>query len=207
MLEAKNLCFKYGSGGDPVLQDVSFSIGAGEIVGLGGPSGSGKSTLAKLLAGYLTPASGSILLDGKPIKQKGAYPVQMLFQTPELAVNPRTTIREILTEFVPENGLLWKQFGIRGAWLDRFPHELSGGELQRVCIARTLIPGVRVFIADEISSAVDAITQAEIWRVLLSYAVSTRTALVVISHDQCLLERVTTRRLIMESGIMTAPVA
>lgn len=202
MLETKNLCFRYGSGGDPVLQDVSFSIGAGEIIGLGGASGSGKSTLARLIAGYLTPTSGSVILDGRPIARKGAYPVQMLFQTPELAVNPRWTIKKILTEFVPENDFLWSQFGIRRAWLERFPHELSVGELQRVCVARTLIPGVRVLIADEISGALDAIRQAEIWQVLLSYAVSTRTALVVISHDQWLLERLTTRWVIMENGCM-----
>ncbi|MFQ7500556.1 MAG: ATP-binding cassette domain-containing protein, partial [Blautia coccoides] len=87
-LEAKNLGFRY-TNGPWILKNVNFSIEEGERVGLVGPSGYGKSTLVKLLGGYLEPCEGEILLDGKPMEKKGICPVQLIYQHPEKAINPR----------------------------------------------------------------------------------------------------------------------
>ena len=200
MLAADNLTFRYWGGKPPVLANASIKVAPGEVVGLVGPSGSGKSTLAKLLAGYLAPQDGQVLLDELPLPRHGLCPVQLLFQTPELAVNPRWKIHEILSEMHGSRRSRWSALGIRDAWLDRFPHELSGVELQRVCIARSLGPGVRFLIADEISGMLDTITQAEIWQALLAYASAENIGILAISHDVKLLERIAQRLAALENG-------
>lgn len=193
MLEARNVRFGYPGAG-LVLRNVSLALGPGDILGLDGPSGAGKSTLGRLLAGLLEPEAGSVRLDGKHLPRAGFCPVQMLFQTPELAVNPRWPAGRILAEaFAPDPRLL-DAFGIRPAWLERFPHELSGGELQRIAVVRALAPPVRFLVADEITASLDPLAQAEIWRALLALAVERELGLLVVSHDDALLARVATRR-------------
>ena len=88
-LEAKNVSFRYREHSPWILREISLSVEKGERVGLVGPSGYGKSTLLRLMGGYLKPASGEILLDGKPLPQKGVCPVQLIYQHPEKAINPR----------------------------------------------------------------------------------------------------------------------
>ena len=90
-LEAKNVSFRYREHSPWILREISLSVEKGERVGLVGPSGYGKSTLLRLMGGYLKPASGEILLDGKPLPQKGVCPVQLIYQHPEKAINPRWT--------------------------------------------------------------------------------------------------------------------
>jgi ABC-type dipeptide/oligopeptide/nickel transport system ATPase subunit len=124
----------------------------------------------------------------------------MLLQTVELAVDPRWRVSEILTEAHQPTRDLMRAFGIRESWLDRYPHELSGGELQRVAIVRALDDRIRFLIADEITGMLDAITQAEIWNMLLSFAGRRRLGMLVISHDQDLLARVATRQLRLSQG-------
>lgn len=176
-----------------ILRNVSLAIRPGEVVGLDGPSGAGKSTLGRLFAGLHEPEAGAVRLDRKPLPRAGFCPVQMLFQTPELAVNPRWTAGRILGEaFAPDPRLL-DAFDIRPAWLQRFPHELSGGELQRIAIVRALAPTLRFLVADEITASLDPLAQAEIWRALLFWAAERRVGLLVISHDASLLARVATR--------------
>ncbi len=203
MLDVRHLSFGYG-GAEPLLRDVSLSVAPGEVVGLEGASGSGKSTLGRLLAGFLTPWSGSILVDGEFLPTRGFSPIQVLFQTAELAVNPRWTVRRILTEAHEPSCDLLQAFGIREAWIGRYPHELSGGELQRVAIVRSLSARVRYIIADEISGMLDPITQVEIWKALLAFATEHQIGLLIITHDAALMERIATRRVTLDQGRLIA---
>ncbi|MDE7324105.1 MAG: ATP-binding cassette domain-containing protein [Lachnospiraceae bacterium] len=188
-LEAKNISFRYGRREPWVIQNFNFSVEQGTCVGLSAPSGAGKSTLAMLLAGYLTPEEGGILLDGKPLPKKGICPVQLIYQHPEHAVNPRWRLRKVLEESgrIPEKLLV--SLGIEREWLERFPRELSGGELQRFCVARALMSDARFLICDEISTMLDVITQAQIWRVVCSEAKKRGMGIVVITHNHHLAGR------------------
>lgn len=192
-LEAKGIYFRYGKKLPWIMEDMDFKIEEGERVAVFAPSGYGKTTLAMLLAGYLKPEKGEILLDGKPLPPKGVCPVQMIFQHPEKAVNPRWKLRKILEEGgIPDISLL-DAFGIESAWLDRYPAELSGGELQRFCIARALLIGAKYIICDEISTMLDTITQAQIWNVVLEEAKKKNTGVIAITHNKYLAKRISTR--------------
>lgn len=163
MLEAENIFFSYQKGEPPVLKGVSLSVGPGERVGVLAPSGYGKTTLMKILAGYLQPDAGRVLVDGKLLPAKGYCPVQMVWQHPERAVKPRLKLRKTLAEGDGLDRRLEEGLGIEEDWKGRFPQELSGGELQRFCIARALGRRTRYLIADEISTMLDLITQGQIW--------------------------------------------
>lgn len=162
MLEANNIIFSYDRGREPVLDRVNLRVEPGERVGIFSPSGSGKTTLLKILSGYLVPEKGQVLVDGSPLPQRGFCPVQMVWQHPERAVNPRLTMKKILAEGGPGNSRLETVFGIQEDWKRRYPGELSGGELQRFCIVRALGEGTRYLLADEITAMLDFITQAQI---------------------------------------------
>ena len=157
------------------------------------PSGYGKTTLGKLLAGYLSPVRGQVALAGKPMPEKGYSPVQLIFQNPELSVNPRWRIQQILQEGYSPEPLVLQALGIHPGWLTRYPHELSGGELQRVAIARILNPFTQYLIADEMTAMLDANTQALIWQGILSFVKQQQIGLIVISHDDPLLRRLCDR--------------
>ncbi|MDR1028788.1 MAG: ATP-binding cassette domain-containing protein, partial [Clostridiales Family XIII bacterium] len=145
-LEAKNIGFRYEGKGARILKGVNLSVESGERLALVGPSGCGKSTLARLLSGYLTPDRGEALWNGKPLPRKGYCPVQMIWQHPESAVNPRLKMERILCEsWTPDRELL-AGMGIEAGWMTRWPGELSGGELQRFCIARVLGPDTKFLI-------------------------------------------------------------
>jgi len=195
MLEAKALAYRYGKQRSWLFNDLDLQIAPGEIVGMSGQSGRGKSTLAKVLAGYLPPGRGSVLIGDRPLQGSGHCPVQLLFQHPELAVNPRWKISKILREAEETTPALHQDLGIEPAWLDRYPHELSGGELQRVCLARALGAGTRYLLCDEMTSMLDALTQAHIWRIILDIARSRRLGLLVISHDTTLIARLCSRNI------------
>jgi peptide/nickel transport system ATP-binding protein len=174
---------------DWLFQDVNISLESGEIVGLIGPSGSGKTTLGRILAGHELPLKGSVAIDGEPYPIKGYHPVQMVLQHPEQAVNPRWRIKRILEESWQPDQLTLEALGIADEWRQRTPVELSGGELQRICIARALGPGTRFLIADEMTTMLDAITQAQVWHAVLKIAQARNLGLLVISHDRSLLKR------------------
>lgn len=192
-LEARNISFRYGKAGDWILKGVNLSVGAGERVGLIGPSGCGKSTLAKILAGYERPVDGEVLLGGSPLPRKGYCPVQMIYQHPEQAVNPRWKMEKTLCEgWTPDEELL-EAMGIEREWLKRWPSELSGGELQRFLIARVLGPETRFLVCDEISTMLDVITQAQVWEIVLKAAERQGLGLLVVTHNTALAKRVCTR--------------
>lgn len=193
MLKGENLSFRYGSDKPWIWQGISLEIAPGEIVGLSGPSGLGKTTLGKILAGYLPPNTGRVTVANQPLPMSGYCPVQLIFQHPELAMNPRWRIHQILSEGHFPSPELMASLSLEGGWLNRWPHELSGGELQRVAVARALGPQTRYLIADEMTAMLDANTQAQIWQVVLSHARQHQLGVLVISHDAPLLERLCQR--------------
>ena len=190
MLEAKNIYFRYGRSKNPIFEDFSLSLKRGECTALLAPSGFGKTTLALLLSGYLKPDKGSITLDGKPLPDKGICPVQLIYQHPEKAIDPRWRLRRVLAETGAVDVDLIQRLGIEDAWLNRYPRELSGGELQRFCVARALMSGADYIICDEISTMLDVITQAQIWNVMLSEMDRRGFGMLAVTHNRRLAERV-----------------
>lgn len=197
-LEAKEVSFRYGHSGRWILKNIHLSVQQGERVGLVGPSGYGKSTLAKLLAGYEKPYQGQILLDGSPLPRKGICPVQLIYQHPEQAINPRWRMRKVLQESGQNCESILTALGIEPDWLNRYPRELSGGELQRFCVARSLFEGTQFLIADEMSTMLDVITQAQIWNLMLEQVDQRNLGLIVVTHNKHLAERVCTRMIDLE---------
>ena len=227
MLEAEDIVFSYKNKEKPVLDHVSLSVEPGERVGVLGPSGYGKTTLMKILAGYLKPDAGRVLLDGKPLFEKGGFPgrifggsqgcsesycrgcssrccrgcssrycpVQMVWQHPERAVNPRLTLGETLKEADRIDRQLEIGLGLEEDWKTRYPRELSGGELQRFCIARALGQRTRYLIADEISTMLDMITQGQIWNFLIEETSKRNIGMLVVSHSRELLDYICTRQI------------
>lgn len=191
-LEAKNIYFRYNRRQPWILEGRSITIDRGQRLAVFAPSGFGKTTLAMLLAGYLEPVRGEVLLDGKQFPRKGICPVQLIFQHPEKAVNPRWKLKKVLEE----GGILREEvldaFGMEQAWLERFPRELSGGELQRFCVARALMSGADYLICDEISIMLDGITQAQIWKVILEEAEKRNMGILTVTHNRYLAERTAT---------------
>ena len=193
MLRVENLSFSY-DGKKKILKDVSLSLKPGEILGLMAPSGFGKSTLGKLMAGYIKAPRGAVTVDGKDINDlKGFLPVQMVHQAPEKNVNIRWKVEKILNEGWEVNFDVKEKFGIEDSFLDKFPTELSGGELQRVCIARVLYKETKYLIADEVTTMLDSISQAQICHLLIHFAKKHGLGILFISHNQALLEAVTDR--------------
>ena len=193
-LEARNISFRYGEKSREILKDFSLKAESTERVGLVAPSGFGKTTLCKILSGYEKPDSGQVLLDGKPLDFYGSYcPVQLIWQHPEQAINPRLRMRSVLEEGDNVSPDLIKRLGIEADWMNRFPAELSGGEMQRFCIARALGQRTQFLLADEISTMLDLITQSQIWHFLMDETEKRRIGMIVVSHSQELLEKVCTR--------------
>lgn len=197
MLDVKNLSYRYGED-SPVLCNVSLRVADGERLALLGPSGRGKSTLALLLAGYLPLQKGTITLDGASLPKDCYNPIQLIYQHPEKAMDPRWKVGDTLREEwdVPEE--LLTAIGAEPDWLTRWPHELSGGQLQRLSILRALSPKTRVLIADEITASLDPITQAQIWSVILREIEKNRTMLIAITHNEALAQRICKRMVHIE---------
>lgn len=192
-LEAKNIYFRYNHKQPWILENRNVIIEKGERLAIFAPSGYGKTTLAMLLSGYLSPTKGQILLDGSLLPKNGVCPVQMIFQHPEKAINPRWRLKRVLEESGNLREDILTSFGIETAWLDRFPRELSGGELQRFCVARALMSGADYLICDEISTMLDVITQAQIWNVILSEAEKQNMGIIAITHNIHLAKRIATK--------------
>lgn len=194
MLSAQGVSFRYPGAADEVLSGIDLDVETGEIVALSGPSGRGKTTLARVLAGYEMPSRGSVTVDGDPVfKTRGFNPVQLVFQHPEKAVNPRWTMRKVLRESQLTDDEVVESLGIEKEWLGRYPNEVSGGELQRFCVARALTAETRYVIADEMTTMLDALTQAHIWRVVTEWAAKHQAGVLVVSHEAPLVSRLCSR--------------
>ena len=197
ILQAKNISFQYKKD-RMILEDVNFSVNCGERVGLVAKSGYGKSTLAKILAGHLTQTKGTISIDEKAIEKKGFYPVQLIYQHPEKSINPKWKMKRALKENGDIDKNLLEILGIKDIWMDRYPNELSGGELQRIAIARSITKDTKFLIADEITAMLDGITQAQIWQALMKIAQENSIGMVEIPHNEALAERICTRIVYLE---------
>ena len=186
-LKADNISFSYNKKRQ-ILKDISLSLNSNQIIGLIGDSGSGKSTLCKIMAGYITNYTGEVTLDGQKIPEKDFDPVQLIFQHPEKTMNPKWKMEKVLRESWIPTQELKDTFGLKDNWLNRWPSELSGGELQRFSILRALNPKTKFIIADEISTMLDAVTQVQIWEALISHCKANNIGILAVSHDKELLE-------------------
>ncbi|WP_019170051.1 dipeptide ABC transporter ATP-binding protein [Pseudaminobacter salicylatoxidans] len=203
---------------------VTLDIKPGEILGIVGESGSGKSTLAKAMTG-LNRFDGLIEFDGKPVRglsdMGGDYrrDVQIVFQHPDASLNPRQRISEILARpirlYGGRDGLprrrqieeMLKRVRLPATYIDRFPHQLSGGEKQRIAIARAFLSNPRLVICDEITSALDVSVQASVIELLMELHQQTGAAYIFITHDINLIRQIAHRIAVMYRGDLIEVVA
>nr|WP_205861479.1 ABC transporter ATP-binding protein [Planosporangium flavigriseum] len=192
-------------GRTPVLSDVAFTVGDGEAVGLVGSSGAGKTTIARCVVGQERPRAGSITYDGVPVGRSRRH-VQMVFQDPRSSLNPRWTVRRSLREPARNFGLpapgadLVTQVGLDPALLDRYPHELSTGQCQRICIARALVTGPRLLVLDEPLSALDLPLQAQILDLLDELRRERGLSYLFVSHDIMVVAALCDRVVVLQNG-------
>ncbi|CNI18658.1 putative transport ATPase [Yersinia massiliensis] len=191
MFSVENLTIDQG--GKRLWDTISFSLKAGERLGISAPSGFGKTTLGRVLAQWQSATSGQILLGRAPLAKKGYCPVQLVPQHPEQSFNPYRTTGESLHDAWRPDDYWLERMVVDPAWLKRRPDELSGGELARIALLRALDPRTRFLIADEVTAQLDAHIQAQIWQVLLSEAAHRPLGLIVFSHNKALLEKVCSR--------------
>ena len=212
VLEARGLSCAFGS--DRVLfRDLDLSVHAGERVAIVAPSGAGKTTLCRILAGYRKPDAGCVLVRDVPLggaapgprsvqsgnAAPGPRSVQLISQHPEKAFDPRMHMRDSLAEAGDLTDArsvdLRARFGVRDAWLDRLPHELSGGELMRFCLVRALMTGPTVLICDESTAMLDLVTQDELLSQIRELQESWGFGLILVSHSPGVIAQVATRLL------------
>ena len=201
------------------VEDVSFTVGRGEVVGLVGESGSGKSTLGRLALRLLDLTSGSVRMNGEPIEhlgQRALRPLrrkaQMVFQDPYASLNPRLRVASIIGEALDAHGLaqggarrariaeLLELVGLQPEHADRYPHEFSGGQRQRIGIARALAVEPQLIIADEPVSALDVSVQAQILNLLQDLRYRLGVAMLFISHDLDVIEIICDRIVVLYLG-------
>lgn len=215
-LIASDVTFAYGSG-PSVVKNVSLNVPPGAAIGIVGESGSGKTTLASLLVGMLTPTTGSVTVHGHswgdvrpqdPLRRA----VQMVFQNPYTALNPRVSALSTVAEVFQSSGTiakaeatehaidLLKRVGLTGLTVNKRPGDLSGGQCQRVGIARALAADPTVIVADEPTSALDVSVQAQILNLLSDLRIEKGIGIVLISHDLNVVSYLTKTAIVMERG-------
>jgi oligopeptide/dipeptide ABC transporter ATP-binding protein len=202
------------------VEDVSFSLHAGETLGLVGESGCGKSTLGRTLLRLVDPCAGRIVFEGHDITrmtQRALRPLrsrmQIIFQDPYGSLNPRMTVRTALTEALTVHAgaagsgerdtqlrSLLQRVGLRAEALERYPHEFSGGQRQRIGIARALAVRPRFIVADEAVSALDLSIQAQIINLLMDLQDELGLSYLFIAHDLKVVEHVSHRIAVMYLG-------
>jgi peptide/nickel transport system ATP-binding protein len=201
------------------VENVSFDLHAGETLALVGESGCGKSTIGRSILRMVQPKSGSIIVDGTDVLtlsgetlRRYRRKMQMIFQDPMSSLNPRLRVGDILTEPLRAHRIaeadaardiardLLHRVGLDAGMLDRFPHQFSGGQKQRLCIARALALNPALIIADEAVSALDVSIKAQIVNLLLELQASLGLAFLFISHDMSVVERIAHRVAVMRLG-------
>ncbi|MFD5834544.1 ABC transporter ATP-binding protein [Streptomyces collinus] len=205
MLELRSITAGYARNA-PVVRDVSLTVAQGESVGLLGPSGCGKSTLARVAALLHRPDSGTLLLDGEPVRRwrhraprekRTAFGV--VFQQARLSADPRLPLTDLIAEPLRATGRgaevpgriaeLAPVVGLTPDLLTRRPHEVSDGQLQRACLARALVLRPRMLVCDEMTAMLDASTAAALVAAVEDYRAATGAALLAVGHDRTLLRR------------------
>jgi peptide/nickel transport system ATP-binding protein len=198
------------------VDDVSFSVPAGSVLGIVGESGCGKSTLARLILGLLAPTSGSALVDGKHLfdldRKARARLIQPVFQDPFSSLNPRQTVRDIVSlpllaqgtfstaEIERRVAQILERVGLSTEQGGRMPSQLSGGQRQRVAIARALVLEPRIVICDEPTSALDVSVQAQILNLLADLRRDLGLTYLFISHNLAVVEHVASEVAVMYLG-------
>ena len=197
-----------------ILDDVSFTIGAGECLGIVGLSGGGKSTLTKIIARLIPSDGGQIILCGEDITHAAGNAfyrnMQMIFQTPEDSFNPRRTlgasIAEPIKNFIGGENLrgrveeLLIEVGLPAAYAERYPREVSGGECQRAAIARAISVAPKLLICDEATSALDVTIAAQVVALIRQLCAERNIACLFITHDLTTLKKSADRVLVLEAG-------
>ncbi len=209
-----------GHGGKTMaLDDISLTVGHGEVVGLVGESGSGKSTLGRAVARLLDVDRGEVEIDGEDLTRLSGRAlrmarakVQMVFQDPYASLDPRFTIGRTVAEpiIIHKRGnrsaamdramALLARVGLDAAMGHRYPHEFSGGQRQRVAIARALAAEPRIIIADEPTSALDVSIQAQVLDLLSELRAERGIGMLFISHDLAVVRRISSRVIVMRAG-------
>ena len=217
MLSIRNIDAAYGS--SKVLHNVSIDIPKGKTVAIVGESGSGKSTTARVVTGLLPQLKGDIIFDGEKLPPKlenrtreQLRRIQIIFQMPDTAMNPRQTVDEIIgrpLEFYHgikgkerENKVieLLKMIELDESFLDRLPSELSGGQKQRICIARALAANPDLIICDEVTSALDQIVQEGILKLLQKLQKDLGVTYIFITHDIATVKAISDEIVVMYQG-------
>ena len=198
MIEVDDLKVRYGA--MEAVKGVSFTLRRGETLGIVGESGSGKSTIARTLIGLEKPFSGRVVCNAKS--------VQMVFQDAVGSLNPRMTVRQTLEEVLKVKrlsrrmvGELLDIVGLSSAVLEQYPREMSGGQCQRVSIARALACEPDVLIADEPVSALDVSVQARILNLLRELRHELDLSILLIAHDLAVVKNVCDRVCVMQRGL------
>ncbi|MEM1081843.1 MAG: ABC transporter ATP-binding protein, partial [Pseudomonadota bacterium] len=202
------------------VDDISFELQPAETLGIVGESGCGKSTLARAILGLVRPASGQIVWMGKNLVEldedsmrRQRRDIQMVFQDPLGSLDPRMTVGQIIGEplrnFFPSMSRLQvreralgmlQMVGLRPEHINRYPHEFSGGQCQRIGIARALVANPRLVVCDEPVSALDVSIQAQIIKLLQDLQQKLRLSLIFIAHDLSVVRHMSDRVLVMHEG-------
>ena len=213
VLSIKNLNKTFESGFK--LKNINFDIKEGEVVSLIGESGSGKTSISKIIVGLLK-AEGQVIFKGEDILEslkKINGKIQMIFQSPYSSLNPKYKIKDIILEGIIYQKVLKKEenideyllnilneVGLDKEVLNKYPHELSGGQRQRVGIARAVAVKPDLIIADEILTALDALTQIQILELFQKLKENKKISYLFISHDINVVKKISDRLLIIKDG-------
>jgi peptide/nickel transport system ATP-binding protein len=201
------------------VDGVSLDVPRGRTLGIVGESGSGKSTLARLMVGLVAPTAGEIELDGSSVVELARHDrkalhrkAQMVFQDPLGSLNPRKTMRQILeAPLIALHGMdaagrrrrvaeLMSLVNLRGEFVERYPHEFSGGQSQRIGIARALAASPELIVLDEPVSALDVSIQAQVLKLLADLQARLSLTYVFISHDLAVIETISDEVAVMYQG-------
>lgn len=206
LLKVNNLSKSYEK---EILHHLNFEVEKGEIIGIIGQSGCGKSTLARILCQIEKPTQGDLLFENQ---KNTTREIQMIFQNPIESFSPRMKIKQFLyepyhyyehlnkKEALPLIIKILYQVGMDETCLDKYPHELSGGQLQRIAIARALIVKPTLLICDEITSSLDQIVQDDIICLLKQFVQNKDTSILFISHDLSLVQQFCKRVIVLKEG-------
>ncbi len=223
LIQVRNLCtwFSQGRGAEPLraVDDVSFTIQRGEVLGLVGESGSGKSTIGRSLLRLVPVTRGEVLFDGTDVTslqgtalKQMRRRMQMIFQDPYASLNPRMSVYDTLAEPLLLHGIesrktveqgvlrLMDDVGLARAFVRKYPHEFSGGQRQRIAIGRALATRPEFVVADEPVSALDVTIQAQILELMLELGREYGLTMLFVSHDLAVVRHIADRILVLYKG-------